>query len=230
MTRQSSSGLNSKLNSKHSEETRKYGLYSQIKEAIITSEYSPGTILIERALCEKYDISRTPVREVLRQLANEGLIELIPRKGAFVSKIAFEDMIEIFEVREALERQAIKLFILKDDGSMEEKLKQCFDAQLGYVETAPDKNMEKDMEFHFLIAEGARNKRLFNSLETIYDQIKMLAISVENDRNLRKMAESHHKKVLEAILKHDVELGERCIVEHIIEVKNYHISKYITSS
>ena len=211
-------------------ETKQQQLYSQIKGAIINNEYLPGTMLTERALCDKYDVSRTPIREALRQLANEGMVQHIIGKGAFVAEVSFEDMVEIFEMREALEREAINLFILKDDGSLAEKLDECFKEQMAYENTDPVKFMEKDMEFHFLLAEGAKNRRLLNALETIYDQIEMMAISAENDENLRNMAGGHHQNILDAVRKQDVELGEKYIVEHIVEVKKYHMSKYMISS
>jgi DNA-binding GntR family transcriptional regulator len=211
-------------------ETKQQWLYSQIKTAIINNEYLPGTMLTERALCDKYDVSRTPIREALRQLANEGMIQHIIGKGAFVAEVSFENMIEIFEMREALERQAVKLFILKDDGTLALELEKCFEEQMTYENTDPVKFMEKDMEFHFLLAEGAKNKRLLYALETIYDQIEMMAISAENDENLRLMARRHHQHVLEAVREKNVELGEKYIVEHILEVKKYHMSKYMISS
>jgi len=220
---------NSSLN-ESTKETKQQWLYSKIKKAIINNEYLPGTMLTERALCDKYDVSRTPIREALRQLANEGMVQHIIGKGAFVAEVSFENMVEIFEMREALERQAVKLFILKDDGTLASELAKCFKEQMTYENTDPVKFMEKDMDFHFLIAEGAKNKRLVYALETIYDQIEMMAISAENDENLREMAGRHHQDILDAVRKKDVELGERCIVEHILEVKKYHMSKYMISS
>lgn len=211
-------------------ETKQQWLYSQIKKAIINNEYLPGTMLTERALCDKYDVSRTPIREALRQLTNEGMVQHIIGKGAFVAEVSFENMVEIFEMREALERQAVKLFILKDDGTLALKLKKCFEEQMTYENTDPVKFMEKDMEFHFLLAEGAKNRRLLYALETIYDQIEMMAISAENDENLREMARSHHKRILDAVREKNLDIGEKSIVDHILEIKKYHMSKYMVSS
>jgi DNA-binding FadR family transcriptional regulator len=90
--------------------------------------------------------------------------------------------------------------------------------------------MDKDMESHSIIAAGAKNKRLSAALATIYDQIEMMAISAENDEHLRKMAHEHHQKILDAVLKRDIKLAEQSIVEHIVGVKNYHMSKYSISS
>jgi DNA-binding GntR family transcriptional regulator len=211
-------------------ETKQKWLYDQIKKAIIGNEYLPGAMLVERSLCEQYEISRTPVREALRQLANEGMVEQIIGKGAFVAEISFGDMIEIFEMREALEREAIKLFIIKNDTALIEKLQECFETQIKYEDSDPVKFMDKDMESHFIIAEGAKNKRLTAALATIYGQIEMMAISAKNDENLRKMARGHHQKIMDAILKQDIPLAEQCIVEHIVAVKKYHISKHSISS
>lgn len=211
-------------------DTKQYKLYYQIRTAIINNEYLPGTMLTERVLCDKYNVSRTPVREALRQLTNEGMVEHVTGKGSFVANIAFEDIIEIFEMREALEKEAVKLFILKDDGTLKNKLEECFNEQLLYSNTDPAKFMEKDMEFHLLIVEGAKNKRLKAVLETIYDQIKMMAISAKNDDKLKKMAQIHHQKIMEAVRTKDITLAEQSIVEHILEIKKYHISKFIVGS
>jgi DNA-binding GntR family transcriptional regulator len=211
-------------------ETKQKWLYNQIKKAIIDNEYPPGTMLVERSLCDKYEISRTPVREALRQLANEGMVEQIVGKGAFVAEISFENMVEIFEMREALEREAIKLFIIKNDPKLVERLRECIEAQTECENTDPVKFMDKDMESHFIIAAGAKNKRLLSALSTIYDQIEMMAISVENDENLRKMAQEHHRKILDAVLSRDIQSAEQSIVEHIVGVKKYHMSRYSRSS
>jgi DNA-binding GntR family transcriptional regulator len=217
-------------NNGEQKETKQKWLYEQIKKAIIGNEYLQGAILSERSLCEKYEVSRTPIREALQQLANEGMVEQIVGKGAFVAKIAFEDMIEIFEMREALEREAVKLFIIKNDAKLAERLQECFKTQRAYEDVDPAKFMDKDMESHLIIAEGAKNKRLLAALTTIYDQIKMMAISAKNDEGLRKMSRGHHQKIMDAVLKRDVQTAEQCIVEHIVEMKNYHISRYSISS
>jgi DNA-binding GntR family transcriptional regulator len=133
-------------------------------------------------------------------------------------------------MREALEREAIKLFIIKNDEALTERLKECFKTQMEYENTDPVKFMDNDMQFHFIIAEGAKNKRLTGALATIYDQVEMMAVSAKNDENLRKMARVHHQKIIDAILKRDVRMSEQCIVEHIVEVKNYHIARHSISS
>jgi DNA-binding FadR family transcriptional regulator len=90
--------------------------------------------------------------------------------------------------------------------------------------------MDKDMEFHRLIAEGARNRRLVNALGMIYGQIAIMAVSAKNDETLRKQAHYHHQKILDAIMRQDVQLGEQSVLEHIIEIKEYHISRYMVAS
>jgi DNA-binding GntR family transcriptional regulator len=211
-------------------ETKQKYLYIQIKKAIIDNEYPPGTMLAERSLCNKYEVSRTPVREALRQLANEGMVEQIVGKGAFVAEISFENMIEIFEMREALEREAIKLFIIKNDPKLVERLRECIETESECENSDPAEFMDKAMESHFIIAVGAKNKRLSASLAAVHDQIKMMAGSVRNDENLRKIVREHHRKILDSVLKRDIQSAEQNIVEHIVSVKKYHMSKYSTSS
>ena len=93
----------------------KESLYGQLKKQIFNEEITPGTWLIEREISEKYEVSRTPVREVLRVLATDGLIILEPNKGYCVRKLSFEELIEIFHARESVEGMLTRLACAKAD-------------------------------------------------------------------------------------------------------------------
>src|SRR4030042_3962325 len=84
-------------------------VYKIIKEGIINREFLPGTQLKESDLVRKLGVSRTPIREALNQLSKEGIIEIFPRKGAFVKKCSREEVIEILILREVLEGVAARL-------------------------------------------------------------------------------------------------------------------------
>ncbi|HAA47289.1 MAG TPA: hypothetical protein DCE03_02200, partial [Synergistaceae bacterium] len=84
-------------------------VYETLREAIFRKELKPGDKLVENDLAEKLDVSRTPVREALRMLESEGLIERNPRKGLFVKGFTAEDVMEIYSIRQALEALAIRI-------------------------------------------------------------------------------------------------------------------------
>ena len=95
--------------------TKKKYAYDEIKKLIIENEIPKDAPLVERQLSELIGLSRTPIREALRDLANDGMVEIIEGKGVYVKGIDFKDMVELFEVREALECMAIRLFVERID-------------------------------------------------------------------------------------------------------------------
>lgn len=207
--------------------SKKQVAYDGIKEIIVNGKVKKDAPLVERQLCEIIGISRTPVREALRELANDGLVQIIEGKGVYVKKIEFRDMIEIFEMREALERMAMKLFM---ERLQEEKI-HLFQQYMQEQEEAYKKDeheafMAIDMKIHNTIADGSQNVRLKNAISTIYGQIKQMAISAKDDAAMREIAIRAHRKMLDAILKGDSGAAQEAIVEHIIEVKNIHRERY----
>ena len=206
--------------------SKKQVAYTRIKEMVLEGLPS-GTPLVERNLCEKLDVSRTPVREALRQLANEGLVDIVEGKGVFVTKISFEDMVESFELREALESMAMTLFVRRMDQAILEQLNQLMEKQENaYRQDDHEVLMECDMEFHELIAQGSKNKRLRDLIISIYYQIRQMAISVQDDQTVRDRAVKSHRKIMDAILARDEERASRLMAEHIVETKKYHIERY----
>ena len=207
--------------------SKKQQAYEQIKKMIIENEVEKDAPLVERVLCERIGISRTPVREALRELSNEGLVNIIEGKGVYVKRIDFKDMIEIFEVREALERKAIQLFIERMDEDTLAKLQ-------GYMqEQEEDYKLEKhkefmnvDMKIHFLIADGAKNNILKNYITAIYDQIRKIAISSRDDGAIRDMAIDAHRKILKAVEERDIPAAEQAIVEHIEDTMKIYRDRY----
>ena len=207
--------------------SKKQQAYDEIKRMIIENEVEKDAPLVERTLCDLLGISRTPVREALRELAADGLVDIIDGKGVYVKRIDYKDMIEIFEVREALERKAIQLFIERMDQSQLEEFQRYMNAQEQAYEQDDHKAfMDCDMKIHYLIADGARNGRLKKSIMDIYDQIRQIAISSRDDDSVRKMAIEAHRNILNAIEKRDVDEAEAAIISHIRETMELHKDKY----
>jgi DNA-binding GntR family transcriptional regulator len=203
-------------------------VYSVIRKQIIENKYKPGSMLVERTISAELNISRTPIREAFRRLAQDGFVSITPGKGVFVAEISIDNMLEIFEMREALEKMAIKLFLLKGNNEMFQLVEQCAEEQQkAYRDGDGELFMKKDMEFHNLIAEGSRNGRLMNGIRGIYDQVQMLAISVEKDPVLLEMAGRQHAAILEAIKSRDIAKAEEAMMNHIEQTKIYHLSKQL---
>ncbi len=200
--------------------------YNQIKNLIIKNRIEPNTLLVERQLSEQLGVSRTPIREALKRLTSEGLTEFIPGKGVFVSNLTFEDFINISEVREALEGMAAKLCTLKKDEKVIETLEKNLDALEEALNSGDyDQSVEYDIQFHHILISGAKNPKLENLLNGIYDQINRFAFFSVSDVERQRMSLRQHRKVLEAIKNDDANLAEKLIRDHIIHVKEYHVKK-----
>jgi DNA-binding GntR family transcriptional regulator len=203
-------------------------VYKQLKKKIIDNSLRDGISLNERDLCEMFSVSRTPVREALKKLAAESFIEFIPNIGAFVTTLSVDTLMEIYEVREALERMAIKLYMARANAEELKRLDACHEKQMAAFKKKDwEVFMAEDMKFHYLIALGTKNKRLITGIQNIYDHVRMVAISSEYDPEVIKIAVSAHNKIMKAIASKDAEKAMDAMVEHIVEVKNYNIMKRI---
>lgn len=215
------------ISQRNKQKSKKHIAYDYIKNLIIDNELPQNSPLVERSLCEQLGISRTPVREALRELSNEGLVTIIDGKGVYVKKIDFKDMIEIFEVREALEYKAIELFIERIDSATLDELKAYMAAQeAAYHEGLHKQFMDVDMKIHYLIASGSKNKRLENLIVSIYDQIRKMAISSKDNPLMREKALAAHKAIVDAVERKDIAGAKSAMRTHIKETMDIHKDKY----
>lgn len=136
-------------------------VFNTLRQAIITGEFAPGERLMEIALAERLGVSRTPVREAIRKLELEGLVVMIPRKGAEVAQITEKDLRDSLEVRCNLEELAVKLACERITGEGEEKLKLALEDFKQAVEKQDFQNIvDSDIAFHDVIFEATQNHRL----------------------------------------------------------------------
>jgi len=194
----------------------KENVYKELKLKIFNEEIPPGTWLIERELCEKYNLSRTPVREILRILVSDGLITLEPTKGYSVRKLGFEEIVEIFHAREGVEGMAARLSCLRGDQDFLSKIEKIKN-QLERIDIDKDtyRGMETGHRLHNTIIKAAGNKILYG----FYEKLNNLAAltrnltvrSVEIERNSR----NDHIAIAQAILEKDEEKCEHAMRKHI---------------
>lgn len=206
--------------------SKKQIAYERIKEEITNNRFKPGTLLVERQLCEALNISRTPVREALKQLINEGLVDFINGKGAFVTNVTYEDIIEIYTIREVLEGLACRLAaqLISDEriGELENIYKNLIEA----VDSKElDLVIKEDLKFHNCIIESTGNHRLKNMIENMQDQIKRITYTISDDQHRKILSLKHHKGIFEAIRLRDADKAEQIMKVHIRNSKEYHISK-----
>ncbi len=191
-------------------------VFQTLRNAILTGKLVPGERLMENQLAEKLGVSRTPVREALRMLELENLVELVPRKGAQVLDMSEKDIVDILEIRSVLEGLATALACKKmtskelaelkeTEGIFEEKLKS------GELEAAVDAD-EKFHDIIFLSTENERLRQIFNNLRIQLYRYRLAHAKIEPSMGILT---SHHKGIIRAIENRDQEEGERVAQAHI---------------
>ncbi|ADL06841.1 GntR family transcriptional regulator [Thermosediminibacter oceani] len=196
-------------------------VFEALREAIITGELKPGERLMEVQLAEEMGVSRTPVREAIRKLELEGLVVMIPRRGAYVSGLSLKDAADVFEVRQSLEGLAAALAAERITDEELESLERI----LVEISEAAEKDdvdtvIKKDSEFHQILFKATRNDRLVQIINNLKEQIDRFRLqSFTNRARVRSLLEEH-KKIVEAISDRNVELAKKLAEEHIERVEN----------
>lgn len=190
-------------------------VYEILKKKIITGELVPNTPLTEETLAEEFQVSRTPIREVIRMLEQDGLVEMIPRKGTYVKGLTIYDIQELFTIRESLEgisaRNACEL-ISEQNITYLQTLLQKSDEELqkGNIEGA----LKMD-ELHEVILKIAGNKRILSIISnhnSYLQRIHFLAITIPGRLEI---SNKEHWEIFHAIQKRDSEMAEKKMREHI---------------
>jgi DNA-binding GntR family transcriptional regulator len=189
-------------------------VHRTLRNRILAGELAPGTRLYENVVAEELSVSRTPVREAVRHLVQEGLVQAEPNRGVHVRAVTPQEALDAYELREYLEGRAASLAAQRaseeDVVDLEARLLRIRDARTGtYAE-----QIEADMTFHHYIAEIARNVPLLGAVEALAVQVASLKIHTR-DRNNAELTERQHRSLFEAIARRDPGAAEAAAREHI---------------
>ena len=192
-------------------------LRETIEEQIATGVLPPGSKFDEVSLAEKYEVSRTPVREALIQLAAEGLIELRPRRGALVSTIGPTRLIEMFEVMGELEAMCARLAVRRMTAEELDSLKAAHLACEKAVDSLdPDEYFYCNEKFHHEIYRGSHNEYLIEQAMSLHRRLRPYRRLQLRVRNRIRNSFSEHVAILEAILQGDDQNAEQSIRKHVL--------------
>lgn len=188
--------------------------YQRMRRAILEGEYEAGEPLFEVHLATAMGMSRTPVREALKVLARDGLVEVVPSRGYIVQRRSLEDLRELFELRESLEGMAARCAALRATAEEVEELEALcarYALEQDWVQWA-----RIGTAFHSLLLTAARNTRLLATLDSLRGQIVHSRRSVlRNDARRRDAAIREHRAILEAVKAQDPAAAEAAAREHV---------------
>ena len=191
-------------------------VFNNLRDAILKGQLKPGERLLENHLADKLGVSRTPVREALRMLEQENLVELIPRRGSQVLDISAEDIKNILEIRSALEVVSIRHACQKmDNDSLKELKKHNAEFEAAFEARDYEGVATADEKFHDVIFSAAGNKRLVVIISNIQAQVYRYRMAYLKVYETKTAVLNHHRNIIEAIEKHDAALGEKVMAEHI---------------
>jgi DNA-binding GntR family transcriptional regulator len=189
--------------------------YYAIRQLIVSLEYAPGDPISERDLTDRLGIGRTPIREALRQLAQEKLVEVFPRRGMFVTTVDVRDLARLCEVRVVLEPEAARLAA---ERATQADLDEIW-ALLEELESRRRRSdrvlIDLDERIHRTIYRSAHNDFLEETLEEYYAlALRIWMMALDKTSTLRDAVEEHHS-VLEAIARGMGEAAAQRMREHV---------------
>ena len=176
-------------------------VYLELKHKILTGEIVSQTRLMEIDLSEKMNVSRTPIREAIKRLADDGLVKVEPRRGAYVANISIKDMLDVFEVREDMEGFVAKLAAKRITGEEKEQLKEIAAEYEEAIEKADDKEriIELDEKFHNFIVKCSGNETLRELVNYVQELSLRFRYLYYDDFSLYESTAEQHNRIMEAI-------------------------------
>lgn len=178
----------------------RHQVVTRIRDAIVSGEFKPGQRLVERDLCERFGVSRPPVREALRQLDAEGFVQTIANRGPIVAELDFGTVRALYEVRAVLEAQAAKLFAERASQEEIQALHQAVRLiEVAYDEGSVDEKLAAKNRFYDIIIKGSRNELLSSMFRTINERSNLMRrMSMSSKERLPKSL-SEIRAIVDAI-------------------------------
>ncbi len=170
-------------------------VFKTLRQGILKGDLKPGERLMEIHLASRLGVSRTPIREAIRMLELEGLVTMVPRKGAEVARISKKDLRDVLEVRRSLDSLAVSLACERIDDDLKEALKKAEDDFERSIKTG-DVTMiaEADVRFHDVILNASKNGRLVQLVNNLAERVYRYRLEyIKDSRNHQRLIEEHRK-------------------------------------
>ena len=191
-------------------------VFNTLREAILKGELKPGERLMELQLAAKLGVSRTPIREAIRMLEQEGLAVTIPRKGAEVARMTEKDMEDVLQIRDALDELAASIAC---EQISEEELAELRHTMHEFEESTKTGDVkriaEADVRFHDIIYHATRNVKLENMLNNLREQMYRYRYEYIKDHTDYKQLVREHAAIIAGFERHDVAYVRAAMHTHL---------------
>lgn len=196
-------------------------VFKTLRQAILTGELKPGERLMEIHLANRLGVSRTPIREAIRMLELEGLVTMIPRRGAEVSRISKQDITDVLEVRASLDALAVRLCcerITPEEIAQLEKAADAFSQAIASGDLTAV--AQADVDFHDIIVSASKNKRLMQMVNNLAERVYRYRLEYIKDKSSHNNLIREHREILDFIKKKDSSSAEAAIISHVKNQEN----------
>ena len=202
-------------------------VFQKVREDILSGVYEDHEELKEAALARELGVSRTPEREALRQLELEGLVAIIPNKGAFVTGISGKDVYDIYRIRSVLEGLCARWATEHITDQQIEELEEIIllsEFHLHKGGKQAGQVTELDGKFHKVLYEASNSRILEHVLSDFHKYVQMVRSKSVAEKERAEKSIMEHRKILEAIKNKDADLAEKLADQHIMKVmENLHM-------
>ena len=192
-------------------------VFNTLRQAILRGELKPGERLMEVQLANKLGVSRTPIREAIRKLELEGLVLMNPRKGAEVADITEKSLMDVLEVRKALEELAVQLCCDKITGKEIEELHRAADDFRRILKTSDDVTeiAEADVRFHDIIYLATGNQKLIQILNNLREQMYRYRVECIKRKESHPILIAEHEEIIRRIENKEKKEAADIVCRHI---------------
>ncbi len=192
-------------------------VFHKLREEILAGKYAANEELKEKNIGEELGVSRTPVREALRQLELEGLVLIIPNRGAFVVGVSLKDIKDIYEIRSLLEGLCAKWAAVNiSDDQLAELEENIFLSEFHATKQNWEQILELDNRFHELLYQASRSRELIHVLKDYHQYVQRVRKITLADGSRVKASTAEHRLIVEALKEHDAKTAQKQATTHIL--------------
>jgi DNA-binding GntR family transcriptional regulator len=191
-------------------------VFNTLRQEILTGKLKPGERLMEIHLANKLGVSRTPIREAIRKLELEGLVIMIPRRGAEVAQITLKSLEDVMEVRRALDVLAIELACDRmTDEDIEKLHEACASFDVAVTSKDTRQIAEADVNFHDIIVLSTNNSRLIQLVNNLSEQMYRYRFEYLKDDTTHETLKQEHLEMYQSIVRKDKVTAAKAVRQHI---------------
>lgn len=206
-------GLNNEVSSSRGQTAHVY-VRETIRSAILNGQLAGGTRLVQSDLATQLDVSTTPVREALRDLASEGLIRIDPHHGGVVAELDEDDLREVYQIRQRIEPLALEVAMPLITDEIIDRCEKLHEAMEANPDSAHWVNLNR--QFHMTIYEASNQHRVVAMVRSMQDaSVMAVSARIQGLPSMREAANKEHKALIEALRARDLDRAQAVIMHHL---------------